>query len=83
MGRFLSVLPVAVAHAEVMAEVAPAQIGTQDETILVHFVGVVGYKAHPSSEGVLSDHISFNELRLDHHALLFALGRCRWRALKF
>ena len=61
---FLAVLAMAIAHAEVMAEVAAAKVGTQDEAILVDLVGVVRYEPDPSSEGILGDHVSLDELGL-------------------
>lgn len=59
---FLSVLAMTIAHTEVVAEVAAAEIGTQDEAVLVHFVGVVWYEAYSRREGVLGYHVPLNEL---------------------
>jgi len=59
-----------IAHAEIMSEVAPVQVGTQNEAVLVHLVGVVGDEPDASCECVLSNHVPLNQLRL-HHPLFF------------
>ncbi len=60
----------AVAHAEIVTEIAPVQVRTQDKAILVDLVRVVRYKPHARGEGVFSDDISLNQLRLHPFHLL-------------
>ena len=56
----LAVLAMAIAHAEVMAEVAAAKVGTQDEAILVDLVWVVRYEPDSGRKGILGDHVSLD-----------------------
>ena len=72
----------AITYTKIVSEVATVKVGTQNETVLVDFVRVVGNKPDSCSESILGDHISLNKLGLDllhlsldaiHHLYNFAL----------
>lgn len=54
----------AIAHAEVVTEVAAIQVRAQDEAVLVDLVRVVRDKAYSSRKSVLGDHVAFDQHRL-------------------
>ena len=67
-----------IAHPEVMSEVAPVEIRTKYETVLIYFVWIVWYETDSCSESVLGNYIPFNQLR-PHELLLrfyLLLSRC-------
>ena len=55
----------AIAHAEIVSEVASVEVWAQNEAVLVHFVRVVRNEADTCSEGILGDDVPFDQLRLD------------------
>lgn len=69
MRGFLPHLSVAVANAEIVSEVAPIQVGAENEAVLVDFVRIVRNEPNSSSEGVLRNHVPLNQLRFDMLAL--------------
>jgi hypothetical protein len=52
-----------ITHSEVVSEVAPIEVGIQNETILVDLVRVVGDEAYSSCKGILGNHIPLYILR--------------------
>ena len=62
---FLAHLSMAIAHAEIVSEVASVEVWAQNEAVLVHFVRVVWNEADTCSEGILGDDVPFDQLRLD------------------
>ena len=81
----------AITYTKIVSEVATVKIGTQNETVLVDFVRVVGNKPDSCSESILGDHISLNKLGLDllhlsldaiHHLYNFALQFCWCRGCR-
>lgn len=62
---FLAHLSMAIAHAEIVSEVASVEVWAQNEAVLVHFVRVVRNEADTCSEGILGDDVPFDQLRLD------------------
>ena len=65
MRGFLAHLSMAIAHAEIVSEIASVEVGAQNEAVLVHFVRVIRNEANTCSEGILCDDVPFNQLRLD------------------
>ena len=65
VGGFLAHLSMAIAHAEIVSEVASVEVGAQNEAVLVYFVRVVRNEADTCSEGILGDDVPFDQLRLD------------------
>lgn len=55
----------AIANTEIVSKVASVEVWAQNEAVLVHFVRVVRDEADTCSEGILCDHVPFDQLRLD------------------
>jgi len=72
MGSFLAHLSMAITNSEVMPEITPIQVGTQNERILVLFVRVIRDETHSRRESILGYDVSFDELRF-HLTLSFTI----------
>jgi len=77
MGRLFPVLPMAIADTKVMPEIAPVQIGCQNEAVLVNLVWVVWYVPYPCCKRILSYNISLYELWLDVQQFIIMLFNYR------
>ncbi len=64
MRSFLAHLTMAITDTEIMSEIASIEIRTENKAILIDFVRVVRNEADPSSKGILSNYVPFNQLRL-------------------
>ncbi len=83
-----------ITYTKIVSEVTTVKVRTQNETILVDFVRVIGNKPDSCSECILSNHIPLNKLGFDmlhfsfdavHHLYNFSLHLCwrRGRRLEF
>ena len=59
-----------ITDTEVVPEVASIQVGTQNEAVLIYFVGIIWDEPYPRCESILCDNISLDKLRSHSFFLL-------------